>query len=83
MKSSTIFGILITCVIVVFVSIVVLAIYDYNEAKEECSPLKVEKDCSYRICMAVEYSSNEMIDKAESCIIRELYSDVKVSRGEE
>ncbi len=72
-SNKTLMWIIGICFLVMVVSIVAIQIYRYHEAKENCSELKIEKDCSYEICMAAEFSSNNMMDKAEACIMKQIY----------
>ncbi len=77
MKFLTISRIFIICVLALLIAVASFAVSDYNKAKGECYPLKAEIGCSYKICMAAEYSSNNMREEAGICIMEELYKEVK------
>ncbi len=74
-SDKTLLYITITCFLIMIVSVGFVAIYENGQAKKTCSYLKSENDCSYEICMAAEYSSNNQRDKAESCILKQIYKD--------
>ncbi len=73
MDDSTMFNIIMAIVLIGIAAIILLAVDDYYSAKETCSELKSEEDCSYEICMAEEYKSSEEHDKVDSCILELIY----------